>query len=118
MVKLICEDPERSPALFVVGDLKQSIYEFRGADIDSYSQIEEWIREDGVVLTLSTNWRSEPYIVFFVNHIFDNIKKENEKYVFYQEPLKPRENKNEIDFSKVCQWILCDKKESQAKKNC
>ncbi|MBE2907167.1 UvrD-helicase domain-containing protein [Anoxybacillus flavithermus] len=116
MVKLICENPERSPALFVVGDLKQSIYEFRGADVDSYSQIEEWIKEDGIVLTLSTNWRSEPDLVFFVNHIFDNIKKENKKYVFYQEPLKPRENKNEIDFSKVCKWILCDKKDSQAKK--
>ncbi|QAV26944.1 DNA/RNA helicase [Neobacillus thermocopriae] len=116
MVKLICDDSENSPSLFVVGDLKQSIYEFRGADIDSYSHIEEWIKENGVVLTLSTNWRSEPDLVLFVNHIFNNIKEDNEQYVFYQEPLKPRENKSEIDFSKMCSWILCDKGDSQAKK--
>ena len=114
MIKLICDDSEDAPSLFVVGDLKQSIYEFRGADLDSYSRIEEWIQEKGVVLSLSTNWRSEPDLVLFVNHIFNNIK-ENEQYVFYQEPLKPREQKDQIDFSKVYSWILCGKEELQAK---
>ncbi|EMT44766.1 UvrD-helicase domain-containing protein [Anoxybacillus flavithermus] len=115
IIKLICDDSDNSPALFVVGDLKQSIYEFRGADLDSYSRIEKWIQEKGVVLSLSTNWRSEPDLVLFVNHIFNNIK-ENQQYVFYQEPLKPREQKDEIDFSKVYSWILCGKEEQQAKK--
>lgn len=115
MIQLICDDSKSAPSLFVVGDLKQSIYEFRGADTDSYAKIEKWIEENGVVLSLSTNWRSEPDLVIFVNKIFNNIK-ENKKYVFYQEPLKPRENKTELDFSKISEWILCNSEESQAKK--
>lgn len=115
MIKLICDDSEHAPSLFVVGDLKQSIYEFRGADTESYSKIEKWIAENGIVLTLSTNWRSQPSLVVFVNTIFSNIR-ENEKYIFYQEPLKPREENCEIDFSKVYEWIWCSQDESQAKK--
>jgi DNA helicase-2/ATP-dependent DNA helicase PcrA len=116
MVKLICDESDDAPSLFLVGDLKQSIYEFRGADIDSYSKIEEWIAKDGLVLTLSTNWRSTPSLVVFVNTVFDHIKKkEADDYIFYQEPLKPRDANANIDFSTVSEWILCHE-ESQAKK--
>src|SRR5690606_22365079 len=52
IVKRICDGSEKSPNLFVVGDVKQSIYEFRGADTNAYSKIEEWIKESGSILTL------------------------------------------------------------------
>ncbi|KQB91430.1 AAA family ATPase [Geobacillus thermoleovorans] len=116
MVKLICDGSDNAPALFLVGDLKQSIYEFRGADTDSYSKIEEWIAKDGMVLTLSTNWRSNPSLVVFVNTVFDRIKKkESSNYTFYQEPLKPKDEGTHISFSEISEWILCNPTESQAK---
>jgi len=57
--------------LFIVGDAKQSIYRFRGADIDAYRRAVEAIRrEGGDVLTLSANFRSVPELVEPLNELF------------------------------------------------
>ena len=54
--------------VFLVGDPKQAIYSFRGADIFSYLRA----RDDADrVYTLSTNWRSVPSLVETVNALFD-----------------------------------------------
>ncbi len=53
--------------LFVVGDPKQSIYGFRGADVFSY--IEAKRRARGT-LALDRNWRSTPALVGAVNRLF------------------------------------------------
>lgn len=55
------------PQLFLVGDPKQSIYGFRGADIAVWNDTKEAFAADGVVLDLSWNFRSAPPIVDFVN---------------------------------------------------
>ncbi|MFW6198861.1 MAG: UvrD-helicase domain-containing protein, partial [Acidobacteriota bacterium] len=55
------------PQLFLVGDPKQSIYRFRGADVSVWNQVEADFREDGAVLDLSRNFRCAPVIVDFVN---------------------------------------------------
>ena len=60
----------RTPApasLFVVGDPKQSIYRFRGADIFAYLGIR---RRASQVLALDRNWRSVPGLVAAVNELF------------------------------------------------
>lgn len=55
-------------ALFLVGDPKQAIYSFRGADIFAYLQAR---REAGAALhTLDRNWRSTPALVGAVNRLF------------------------------------------------
>ncbi|MDY6943707.1 MAG: exodeoxyribonuclease V subunit beta [Pseudomonadota bacterium] len=54
-------------ALFLVGDPKQAIYSFRGADIFAYLQAR---RDVGEPDTLSTNWRSVPALVQAVNAVF------------------------------------------------
>lgn len=57
--------------LFFIGDPKQSIYEFRGADIFSY--INASLDTPGESrFTLSTNWRSESGMVEAVNSVFGN----------------------------------------------
>ncbi|MDP9412539.1 MAG: UvrD-helicase domain-containing protein [Pseudomonadota bacterium] len=59
-------------ALFLVGDPKQSIYRFRGADAAAYREAREAILragEDGV-LTITTNFRSCAPIIGFVNERF------------------------------------------------
>jgi len=55
--------------LCVVGDPKQSIYRFRGADIETYSQVARLIGEKGAC-TLSTNFRSHRRIIAAVNDVF------------------------------------------------
>jgi exodeoxyribonuclease V beta subunit len=57
--------------LFMIGDPKQAIYSFRGADIFSYIQA---ARHAQAKFTLTENWRSEPILISAVNTIFSNIK--------------------------------------------
>ncbi len=55
--------------LFMIGDPKQSIYAFRGADVFAYLQAAGDARE--AVFTLDVNWRSDPALVGAVNVLFD-----------------------------------------------
>ena len=57
--------------LFMIGDPKQAIYSFRGADIFSYIQAS---RQAQARFTLTDNWRSEPLLITAVNTIFSNVK--------------------------------------------
>jgi ATP-dependent helicase/nuclease subunit A len=59
--------------LFIVGDPKQSIYRFRGADIETYSEVTSAkAREDLdlALLELTSNFRSVPAILDFVDEAF------------------------------------------------
>ncbi len=59
--------------LFIVGDPKQSIYRFRGADIETYAKITgpTALTELGLEsLELTTNFRSVPSILNFVDQAF------------------------------------------------
>ncbi len=59
--------------LFIVGDPKQSIYRFRGADIDAYSRAVRAVeRGGGAVLELRSNFRSVPRIVEPLNTLFES----------------------------------------------
>ena len=57
-----------SGALRVVGDPKQSIYGFRGADVFAYLRAREAASE---ARALTRNWRSVPALVEAVNAMFD-----------------------------------------------
>ena len=59
--------PHPPASLFVVGDPKQSIYRFRGADIFAYLGTRGRASR---VLALERNWRSVPGLVAAVNEIF------------------------------------------------
>ncbi|WP_315968479.1 exodeoxyribonuclease V subunit beta [Buchnera aphidicola] len=54
-------------ALFLVGDPKQSIYSFRGADIFSYLHAKSKIKD---YYYLDTNWRSSKDICQSINYLF------------------------------------------------
>lgn len=62
----------RPGALFVVGDPKQSIYRFRGADVHAYAAAKAAIAGagDGAVLNVRTNFRSVATILAFANERF------------------------------------------------
>ncbi|MDR2052256.1 MAG: UvrD-helicase domain-containing protein, partial [Treponema sp.] len=54
--------------LFFVGDEKQSIYRFRGADVSVFRKLQEELA--GGVLRLKTNYRSSPALIGAFNAIF------------------------------------------------
>jgi len=58
--------------LFIIGDPKQAIYSFRGADIFSYMDA---AAEADSKHTLLKNWRSEPGLITAVNTLFSNVNK-------------------------------------------
>jgi len=54
--------------LFIVGDAKQSIYRFRGADYGAYTRAVARVREQGgIELSLTANFRSVPGILGPIN---------------------------------------------------
>ncbi len=55
--------------LFLIGDPKQAIYGFRGADVFTYLTAARGAAQSH---TLGTNWRSESGLVGAVNHLFQN----------------------------------------------
>ncbi len=57
--------------LFVVGDPKQSIYRFRRADIALYDRAKD-LFADGLA-HLTSNFRSVPGVIAWVNHIFAQL---------------------------------------------
>ncbi|AJY50078.1 exodeoxyribonuclease V subunit beta [Halomonas sp. KO116] len=60
--------PGRDSAILLIGDPKQAIYAFRGADIFTYLQARH--DTDGRHVTLGTNFRSSRAMVAAVNHCF------------------------------------------------
>jgi exodeoxyribonuclease V beta subunit len=55
-------------SLFLIGDPKQAIYSFRGADVFTYMSARGDVK-DGE-FTLGTNWRSDPGLIQAVNALF------------------------------------------------
>lgn len=67
IVSLLCgEVGVRHGKLFAVGDHKQSIYRFRGADVALFEALRQSTPEDGR-LGLTRNFRSQPGVLDFVN---------------------------------------------------
>ncbi len=76
--------------LFVVGDLKQSIYRFRGANPknfsdkkDRYTPFEEAKDDELKKITLGKNFRSRKGICDFVNFFFDIMLNGSKSYIKY-----------------------------------
>ncbi len=57
--------------LFLIGDPKQAIYQFRGADVFTYINAKRLVNSEQDVFSLATNWRSTVELVAAVNHLFD-----------------------------------------------
>ncbi|MEO3741358.1 exodeoxyribonuclease V subunit beta [Kosakonia sp. WA-90] len=69
--------------LLLIGDPKQAIYAFRGADIFTYMKARD---EVSARYTLDTNWRSAPGMVASVNRLFSQM---DDAFMFRQIPFLP-----------------------------
>lgn len=69
-------DAEQAPAgrLFVVGDPKQSIYAFRGADVSVFDRVRhELLQLGGEAVALSKSFRSHQRLIALFNNLFGVI---------------------------------------------
>ncbi|MFJ2482428.1 exodeoxyribonuclease V subunit beta [Pseudomonas sp. NPDC087598] len=66
------EDNNPDTGLFLIGDPKQAIYAFRGADIYTYLRARQ--ATTGRLHTLGTNFRSSHGMVEAVNHVFERAE--------------------------------------------
>ena len=66
--KIYRDNPEKNTGFIMIGDPKQAIYRFRGADIFTYLKASD---EAQSRFELTKNYRSEKYLVDGVNALFD-----------------------------------------------
>jgi ATP-dependent helicase/nuclease subunit A len=80
--------------LFVVGDPKQSIYGFRGADLDVFYDVIEDIKETSNMnsITLQKNYRTVNTVLNFINNIFSQVMGDG-----YNELKEYHTSNNKID---------------------
>lgn len=64
------EDNDAGSGLFLIGDPKQAIYSFRGADIHTYLKARQ--HTEGRHYSLDTNYRSSQAMVDAVNRVFEH----------------------------------------------
>jgi ATP-dependent helicase/nuclease subunit A len=71
------------PTVFFVGDEKQSIYYFRGANVEIFQRardrMQEWLGDEFCYEEVKDNYRSMPAIVEFTNHVFSKVMHIGEK---------------------------------------
>ncbi len=90
IVRMLCGTALTRGKLFLVGDHKQSIYRFRRADPQVFRALRDEMPVTGR-LSLTTNFRSQPEILRFVNFLFHGKFPEYEPLVpFHAEQYSPK----------------------------
>lgn len=74
----------RDTVFFAVGDVKQSIYRFRGADVGVFRKTRAEMATKGQEVVLAANFRTREPIVRFLNYAFPRVMGAD------YEPLDPR----------------------------
>lgn len=111
LVDLLCEPHACPGKLFVVGDPKQSIYRFRGAEVNVFGQTrKEILSRDGREVVLVDNFRSDVYLVDFVNGLFSRLMSQDRNSPnYYQETIARQDSTGEgrVEFFSVPDQKAC-----------
>lgn len=80
--------------LFIVGDPKQSIYGFRGADVNVFYEVMKDIEtvSGTEAITLKDNFRTIKSVMGFINSLFNKLMADD-----YTALISDKESKNDID---------------------
>jgi exodeoxyribonuclease V beta subunit len=87
----------KDPCLYLIGDPKQAIYSFRGADIFAYLKAASQV---GKRYSLDQNWRSDPGLIKAVNTLFSHAR---DPFVYDEIFFRPTEAAGIAD--RVCLTI-------------
>jgi len=135
---LFLQDPPRN--LFLVGDLKQAIYRFRGAEPLLFAEVRKWmLAHGGIVVALTQNFRSQQPLITFSNRLFTTlfessptvdyaalqaVKKETDRHVYIGLATTPsRKTKPELEtpepaatseINLITSWIMTIKEKHMA----
>ncbi len=92
LVYLICGGNKgelKDRRLFVVGDAKQSIYRFRGADVSVFARVRnEIVKTGGELILLNDNFRTVEPVLQLCNDLFPGLMGIDEEKDVYYEALK------------------------------
>ncbi|PID82420.1 MAG: hypothetical protein CSB16_01595 [Clostridiales bacterium] len=96
--------------LFMVGDLKQSIYGFRDAKpelfMEKYNRYKNEGNPKSEAIDLNVNYRSTEKVLGAVNHIFEKIMRKNFGGIEYDEDTRLRYGNRSLDnISHDCEYI-------------
>jgi ATP-dependent helicase/nuclease subunit A len=114
MHRLALSAPASHANLFIVGDRKQSIYGFRGADVDVFQQTTKALTEaGGIVQPLHLNFRSQPQLISFFNSLFERLFQPEDRlsederaqlgFVEFENSIKQRE---ELETSPLVELLI------------
>ena len=62
-----------APERFLVGDVKQAIYRFRGSDVRSFTRLRREVESTGTIHALSQSFRAHDSLVVVLNVLFDAV---------------------------------------------
>lgn len=93
ILQLVSRQEEGKANLFIVGDVKQSIYRFRMADpglfLRKYGEFPHYQEGEGaapnLVIDLNQNFRSRPEVIQGINYLFYQIMTEGAGEIIYDE---------------------------------
>lgn len=86
--------------LFIVGDSKQSIYRFRGAEVQVFAEVCKDITNNGLYVPMDTNFRSLDYVLDVVNGTFDALMENSAERGMTFEALKANVVHNPEEYEK------------------
>ncbi len=81
------ESELRRGVLYFVGDEKQSIYRFRGADVGVFKSMAGTLPDHGRIFNLDVNFRSSPQLISFFNEFFPRVMRGGESFEAAYRPL-------------------------------
>lgn len=94
LVYLLCggsKDQLNDNRLFVVGDAKQSVYRFRGADVSVFARVRNEIADTGgEIVSLNVNFRTVDTVLQLCNDLFPALMGSSKAQDVYYEPLLSR----------------------------
>ena len=100
--------------LFIVGDPKQSIYAFRGADVRVFNKTRQKIVDNsGLTISLKENFRSLHGLIGFTNHFFGHLMGAGNEHEF-EVPYESLINARPINANGGIEVLLGEKKDETA----
>lgn len=112
--ELILKLTDEQTNIFMVGDVKQSIYGFRGASpelfLDRYKQLKE-NKDFGMAYDMNVNFRSSPKVLNFVNEIFSKLMTEQTADIEYKKNALIQPKRDDIFDGKVKLIYVCEQAE-------